>query len=82
MPIPLEVRYTAEGRSQRKRRTVIGVHCPTLCCLRLAEIGVLHAPVLGCVMGDVEVDWTQTSPGFEYWHREYHKAQVPRGETE
>lgn len=60
MPIPLEVSYTAIGKRRRKERCVVGVICPKPMALHMG----IAKPII-VSMGDVAVDWEQTSPGFE-----------------
>ena len=60
MPIPFEVSYTAVGRKRRKERNVVGVICPKPIALYLGITKPLFVS-----LGDVTVDWEQTSPGFE-----------------
>ena len=60
MPIPYEVSYMFVGRKGRKERNVIGVICPTPLALRLGFAKPIYVS-----MGDVKVDWRQTSRGFE-----------------
>lgn len=60
MIVPLEVSYTWSGRKRRKERNVIGVICPTPIALRMRLAKPIYVS-----MGDVKVDWKQTSSGFE-----------------
>jgi len=60
MPIPIEVRYRTIGRKQRKEREVIGVICPTPLALYTGIAKPIYVS-----LGDIKVDWEQTSPGFE-----------------
>jgi len=57
MPIPIEVSYTTMDK--KKTRNVIGVICPTTLnqC-----IGLFKAKPIYIEMGDVKVDWQETSP--------------------
>lgn len=60
MPIPIEVSYTTVGK--KKTRNVIGVICPTALN---QSIGHFKAQPVYVDMGDIEVDWQETSAGFE-----------------
>lgn len=64
MPIPIEVSYTTIGK--RKIRNVLGGIFPTVLTQRLYEIGYArHYPVRYVEMGDVDVDWSIASPGYD-----------------
>ena len=61
MPIPYEVHYRTFGLRRKKEREVIGVICPSAISQYL---GLAPRPIF-VSMGDVIVDWTETSAGFE-----------------
>jgi len=66
MPIPIEVSYITIGKN--KTRNVIGVICPTALN---QSIGYFKARPIYVEMGDIEVDWEETSAGFEMLHNQF-----------
>lgn len=70
MPIAIEVSYTTVGRSRKKMRNVIGVICPTAL---YQSIGIGNAKPIYVDLGDVQVDWQETSAGFDMLMNTYYK---------
>lgn len=62
MPIAIEVHYTTVGKSRKKIRNVIGVICPTAL---YQSIDLGNAKPIYVDLGDAQVDWQETSAGFE-----------------
>lgn len=60
MTIPIEVAYLTTGR--KKTRNVTAVICPTVLN---QTIGYFKAQPIYVELGDIVVDWDETSPGFE-----------------
>ena len=62
MTIPIEVVYHTVGKRHKNTRNVIGIICPTVLAqeMRLRKV----EPII-VEMGDVQVDWQATSPGYE-----------------
>ena len=58
--IPIELSYSTTGK--KTKRNVLGVICPTVYNQNLSYFKVDPIYVS---LGDVEVNWEATSPGFE-----------------
>ena len=75
MTLPLEVSYTRIGRRGNKKiRSVTGIICPAMLNIRLSELGYAKlAPYIYVDLGDVDVDWSETSQSLELFLRSQSK---------
>lgn len=62
MTIQIEVVYRTVGKHRKNTRNVIGIICPTALT---QAMGLRKVEPIIVEMGDVQVDWQATSPGYE-----------------